>query len=432
MNTATTVNGPIPTGTTQQAHTVPQSWPPQRSLQAPAAANPAPVQPAQPPMQGWTGQPGVPAAEPARRFDFHGEGFLTSIAYVFAAIMATIGGAEVLAPKLHWPVWIAGLAWLGFETLGVVFLVYAARRQTKGEKALSARGLSMAFAVGIATLNFTGHYIDNIWLACLFAGASVGAYVIFLLRTGAKARDTAEAEGRREPKPPKYPLWERITNRKRTELAMEIMSRNPGLDLAAARLAAIDHPVMLQFVRQYLLNEELEPATETQPAKRRTRAEVDGILRALQPHTLVAMFAEKLGPYREQMVDGIVAKSFLGSAGVAAARRRMVTVSPTGSAPARAGGGARPNGRPTARGAVANVVERRSKQSPQDTLNDFLAAAKASPGATQLALTEQLGISDGRWRAIKRELRDQGIEVTQGTDGVFVAVQATSSAAAGG
>lgn len=379
---ATTLNG---AAVPQQA--APQNWPAAASLQGPPARNTR------------------PAPKARRKLDLHGTQFLIPLVYVGAVVIASFGGVEAASPKFGLAWYLTLPLWLFIEAVGVLMMAIAKKELVKGRKTLAAVAAvaSAAIAGGVAWLNFTGH-AGNPWVAWVFGGASIAAYGTFVLNTIDSALDAALLDLRREAKGFRYPLMERLRHPGRTRLATEIMARNPGTKPGDARLAAVDHPIMLAFIRQRLSQPDI--GADGKPGPRRPAAEVDGIIHVLEPHTLVPMFREQMGPYRADLVKVMVAelgaKSLLGPA---TARQRigpprvdaatLTGAAKRGPAQAIGAGSPKPSGRRTTEESADLYRHLRAEHGPFDKAT--------GTGWTQEQIAKAMGISPQRLRQIKSD-----------------------------
>jgi len=138
--------------------------------------------------------------------------------YLIAALGSTIGqiwvGAEVPPWPHDWPIWIRIALVLPFAVVidlgGVVCSAFADSRQKLGESAYGWRILSAASVCLGVGINILGH--ANIpYLAVVFGGLGVFAYVVWLLHSAARRRDALRASGKLADTAPAYGLaqWRR-------------------------------------------------------------------------------------------------------------------------------------------------------------------------------------------------------------------------------
>lgn len=115
--------------------------------------------------------------------------------YLVVLGIALTGSAQVAVSWLHWPP-VACYAAVAAVELGAVTLsVHGDKRRRKGERAIAARLLSAAVAVGGVAMNLLGHQ-HRPGQAAFFAGMSALGYLVWLIDSGARRRDQLRAEGR--------------------------------------------------------------------------------------------------------------------------------------------------------------------------------------------------------------------------------------------
>lgn len=152
--------------------------------------------------------------------------------YSVAALGSSIGqiwvGVEVPPWPATIPIWARIMLVLPFaivlEVGGAVTSAFADTRRRLGENAYGWRILSAASVTLAVGINIIGH-ASSPYLATVFGGLGTFAYMVWLLHTAARRRDTLRATGKLRNIAPTYGLlqWKRepeITRRART-LAIE-------------------------------------------------------------------------------------------------------------------------------------------------------------------------------------------------------------------
>jgi hypothetical protein len=138
--------------------------------------------------------------------------------YAIAALGSSIGQIWVGIETPPWPdtvpLWLRALLVAPFAFVidlgGVVTSGFADSRQRLGENAYGWRILSAASVALAVGINVVGHAATP-YLAVVFAGLGVFAYVVWLLHTSARRRDALRATGKMAATPPAYGLlqWRR-------------------------------------------------------------------------------------------------------------------------------------------------------------------------------------------------------------------------------
>jgi hypothetical protein len=159
--------------------------------------------------------------------------------YAVVALIALAGQAAAAVRWLGWPLLAAVVAVAAVEFGGIALSAYADHRRRLGERAVAARVLSAAVAVGAVVVNWVGH-ADRLQ-GGFFAGMSALGYLVWLLHSGARRRDQLRAVGTLPPVAPAYGLglWLKHPGLIRRARALALSDPTLGLygSLAAARTA---------------------------------------------------------------------------------------------------------------------------------------------------------------------------------------------------
>jgi len=190
---------------------------------SPAAVTASHVDPVDRPR--WT-RPAV-AGQVAGR----GPLYLLGVFYVAMAGIALYGQSDGLMAWLGVGRLVALAVALSVELLAAVLFAFADWRRTgMAERAVAARGLSVAVALGVALMNFYGHQ-GSVALSALYVGASLAGYAVWVLHTNARRRDALRAAGRLAAEAPPYGPWRWL--------------RHPALTARARALAGADQSLGL-------------------------------------------------------------------------------------------------------------------------------------------------------------------------------------------
>jgi hypothetical protein len=162
----------------------------------------------------------------------------------YAAVLGVslTGAGQAATGWLHWWAPFAFLAVAAVELGGVALSMHADRRRQLGERAIPARVLSAAVAVGAVLVNYFGHQ-NSTGQAAFFAGMSALGYTVWLIDSAARRRDALRSTGDLPPVAPVYGLvsWVRhpgITRRARVLAMVNAEARTAQ----ARRLATEDTP----------------------------------------------------------------------------------------------------------------------------------------------------------------------------------------------
>lgn len=202
--------------------------------------------------------------------------------YVVAAIGSSIGQIWVGVETPPWPdsvpLWVRALLVAPFAIVidlgGAVASAFADSRRRIGEAAYGWRILSAASVTLAVGINVVGH-AGSPYLATVFGGLGVFAYVVWLLHSAARRRDALRAVGKLHATAPSYGLlqWKRepdVTWRARSLAIDHGYGRVQSLTAARTQLAA--------EARRAALAEHIE-------AKIRARHENDPILASIAATT---------------------------------------------------------------------------------------------------------------------------------------------------
>lgn len=157
--------------------------------------------------------------------------------YLVVLGIALTGSAQVAVSWLHWPP-VACYAAVAAVELGAVTLsVHGDKRRRKGERAIAARLLSAAVAVGGVAMNLLGHQ-HRPGQAAFFAGMSALGYLVWLIDSGARRRDQLRAEGRLPQPRQTYSLADWLTKPGLVIEARHLADETPTLGRAGSLRAA--------------------------------------------------------------------------------------------------------------------------------------------------------------------------------------------------
>jgi hypothetical protein len=158
----------------------------------------------------------------------------------YAAVLAVslTGAGQAATGWLHWWAPFAFLAVAAVELGGVALSMHADRRRQLGERAIPARILSAAVAVGAVLVNYFGHQTHP-GQAAFFAGMSGLGYTVWLIDSAARRRDALRASGDLPPVAPVYGLVSWVRHPGITRRARALAMVNAEARTAQARRQAV-------------------------------------------------------------------------------------------------------------------------------------------------------------------------------------------------
>lgn len=161
----------------------------------------------------------------------------------YAAVLGVslTGAGQAATGWLDWWAPFAFLAVAAVELGGVALSMHADRRRQLGERAIPARVLSAAVAVGAVLVNYFGHE-KNLGQAAFFAGMSALGYTVWLIDSAARRRDALRAAGDLPPVAPVYGLVSWIRHPGITRRARALAMVNAEARTAQARRLAAGGP----------------------------------------------------------------------------------------------------------------------------------------------------------------------------------------------
>ncbi|MEU0560930.1 hypothetical protein [Dactylosporangium sp. NPDC006015] len=191
---------------------------------------------------------------------------ITSLFYFVVLGVALTGAGQAAAGWLGWWPPFAFAAVAAVELGGVALSAHADERRRVGERAVGARLLSGAVAVGAILVNFFGH-ADQVGQAYFFAGMSGLGYSVWLIHSGARRRDQLRRVGKLGDTAPVYGLLAWLRHPALTLRARGLALANPTLgkvgSLASAR-AEVRREVRTSAIAKVLhrkIRASVDPAT---------------------------------------------------------------------------------------------------------------------------------------------------------------------------
>lgn len=184
--------------------------------------------------------------------------------YGIVLSVALIGQTAAAKNWLHWPLLAAAAAVVALEVGGVAVSVYADARRRLGERALIARLVSAGLAAFAVTVNWQGHLGPKgspTLQASFFAGFSLVGYVVWLVDTSARRRDSLRIAGDLAAVPPAYEVGLWLRHPMITSRARELGKSCPGLGRTLSWQMARDE------IRQEQRNKHLAAALQELVAK---------------------------------------------------------------------------------------------------------------------------------------------------------------------
>ena len=159
--------------------------------------------------------------------------------YAAMAGIALYGQSDGLMTWLHVDRVLAVATGAAIELLAAVLFAFADWRRTHhGERAVAARALSVAVALGVAAMNYYGHE-TSVGQRMLFTGASLAGYAVWVLHGNARRRDALRAAGRLGAQSPVYGLGEWLRRPRTVWRARLLATANPGLGVHASLAQAV-------------------------------------------------------------------------------------------------------------------------------------------------------------------------------------------------
>lgn len=191
---------------------------------------------------------------------------ITSLFYFVVLGVALTGAGQAAAGWLGWWPPFAFAAVAAVELGGVALSAHADERRRLGERAIGARLLSSAVAVGAVLVNYFGHAAD-FGQACFFAGMSALGFSVWLIHSGARRRDQLRRVGKLGETAPVYGLLAWLRHPALTLRARGLALADPALgkvgSLAAAR-AEVRREVRTSAIAKVLhrkIRASVDPAT---------------------------------------------------------------------------------------------------------------------------------------------------------------------------
>lgn len=311
--------------------------------------------------------------------------------YAAMAALALFGQSDGL---MHWlgigraPALAVALA---VELLAAVLFAFADWRRTHhGERAVAARLLSVAVALGVAVMNYRGHE-GNGGQVALFTGASVAGYAVWVLHTEARRRDALRADSRMPAQPPVYglALWFRspglVSRARQLAIADPTLGVHDSIAAASAEAASVTRNRAIAAALRRKLKAELDPLSADVAMASFDLDEVAARLSASVDYVrLTAILAADIDP------DRIKPRAELPAAGRGDGPKRKALDS--ADVPAD----------------VSQVVRRRRPESkqprrPAEVTRAMAEEKLAVPGATRTAVAKQLDITTRQLRRVLNE-----------------------------
>jgi hypothetical protein len=225
--------------------------------------------------------------------------------YAIAALGSTIGQMWVGVQAPPWP---AGLAWwwravmvapfaVVIDLGGVVTSAFADARRRLGETAYGWRILSACSVTTGVSINVVGH-TDVPYLAVVFGGLGIFAYMVWLLHTAGRRRDALRVAGKLADTAPAYGLaqWARepaVTRRARSLAVAHGHSLHESLSAARRQLRAERrHAALAHHVDALIRSRHHDPVRAAIAA---TTLDIDAVAAELTAHADVAGWARIIG-----------------------------------------------------------------------------------------------------------------------------------------
>jgi hypothetical protein len=164
----------------------------------------------------------------------HKYGNRTFYGVVLAVSLA--GASQAASGWLGWWIGFSAVAVGAVELGGVVLSVHADHRRRIGERAIPARLLSAAVAIGAVSVNYFGHASTG--PAVFFAGMSGLGYTVWLIDSAAKRRDALRTAGKLEGTAPAYGVLAWLRRPLLTARARELALATPELGKIGSVMAA--------------------------------------------------------------------------------------------------------------------------------------------------------------------------------------------------
>lgn len=185
---------------------------------------------------------GAPAGTPLRNLHLTAitgkmSGRTNRLFYAVVLGVSLTGAGMAAAGWLDWWAPFAFAAVGAVELGGVALSVHADERRRLGERALMARLLSGAVAVGAVAVNWFGH-ADHVGQAAFFAGMSALGYLVWLIDSSARRRDWLRAEGMLDAPTPVYGLVQWLRHPDLTRRAKQLALADPALGRQGSLTAA--------------------------------------------------------------------------------------------------------------------------------------------------------------------------------------------------